>query len=407
MSSARMMTGNMAAAWGARLSGAEYVPAYPITPQTEIIEALSRWFADGTMRGKFVTMDSEHSMVTAGGAAAAAGARVFTATSSQGLLYAMEVLFTVSGWRVPFVLVNVSRGLASPITLESDHNDVLAARDSGFLQIHCETCQEIVDSILMAYRIGEDARVLLPVIVNMDGFTLSFTREPVILPDAEAVKEYLPPYRPKHAFIRASHPMAQGIAVLGGFIYSYFRYQQHLAARNALAVHEEAAVDFERLFGRRYGFVEEYRMEDAELVIVMSNAMATRGKAAVNRLREKGMRIGLLRLRVTRPWPGAAISAVLAGRKAVAVLDQNIAPGAGGIFVTEIRSSLYGRKDAPPVLSYIGGLGGKEISTAEFDQAADDLQRVAAGGDVPPPRLLYTGPEAERMHSLLHIAGKE
>lgn len=228
-----------------------------------------------------------------------------------------------------------------------------------------------------------------------------------MLPDAGAVKEYLPQYRPKHAFIRASHPMAQGIAVLGGFIYSYFRYQQHLAARNALAVHEEAAVDFDRLFGRRYGLVEEYRMGDADLVLVMSNAMATRGKAAVIRFREKGMKIGLLRLRVTRPWPEEAVSAVLAGRKAVAVLDQNIAPGAGGIFVTEIRSSLYGRKDAPPVLSYVGGLGGKEISMAEFDQVAEDLRRVAAGGDVPLPRLLYTGPEAEKMHSLLHIAGKE
>ncbi|MBI3393142.1 MAG: pyruvate synthase, partial [Nitrospirae bacterium] len=205
----------------------------------------------------------------------------------------------------------------------------------------------------------------------MDGFTLSFTREPVVLPDASAVKEYLPPYRPKHAFIRASHPMAQGIAVLGGFIYSYFRYQQHLAARNALAAHEEAAAEFETL------------------------------------LREEGMKIGLLRLRVTRPWPGAAVSAALGGRKAVAVLDQNIAPGAGGIFMTEIRSALYGRKDAPPVLSYIGGLGGKEIGAAEFDQVAEDLRRAAAGGEVPPPRLLYTGPEAEKIHALLHIAGKE
>ena len=183
----QMMTGNMAAAWGARLAQVDYVPAFPITPQTEIVETLSKWCADGALDARFVTLDSEHSMMTAAGAAAATGARVFTATSSQGLLYAFEVLYTVAGWRVPFVLVNVSRGLASPITLEPDHNDVLAARDTGFVQIHAETCQEVVDSIVMAYRIAEDARVCLPVIVNLDGFYLSFTREPVMLPEPEQV----------------------------------------------------------------------------------------------------------------------------------------------------------------------------------------------------------------------------
>ena len=157
-----LLTGNVAAAWGVRLANVDYVPAFPITPQTEIIETLSQWFDDGIMNGKFVTMDSEHSMVTAAGAASATGARVFTATSSQGLLYALEVLYTIAGWRVPLVMVNVSRALASPITLEPDHNDILSARDSGFLQIHTETCQEVMDSVLMAYRIAEDNKVLLP-----------------------------------------------------------------------------------------------------------------------------------------------------------------------------------------------------------------------------------------------------
>jgi pyruvate ferredoxin oxidoreductase alpha subunit len=182
-----MMTGNLAAAWGARLADVDYVPAFPITPQTEIVEALAEWCESGSMAARFVTLDSEHSMMTAAGAAAATGARVFTATSSQGLLYAMEVLYSISGWRAPLVLVNVSRALAAPITLEPDHNDVLAARDSGFLQIHAETCQEVLDSILMAYRIAEDERVMLPVIVNLDGFYLSFTREPVITPNPEHV----------------------------------------------------------------------------------------------------------------------------------------------------------------------------------------------------------------------------
>jgi ABC-type hemin transport system ATPase subunit len=182
MTHGKLLTGNAAAAWGARLADVDYIPAFPITPQTEIIEPLARWAAEGTIPARFVTLDSEHSMLTAAGAAAAAGARVFTATSIQGLLYGFEMLYAIAGWRVPMVLVNVSRGLSSPITLEADHNDILAARDSGFLQIHTETCQEVVDTILMAYRLAEDRRVMLPVLVNLDGFTLSFTREPVVLP---------------------------------------------------------------------------------------------------------------------------------------------------------------------------------------------------------------------------------
>lgn len=189
-----LLTGNVAAAWGARLAAVDYIPAFPITPQTEIIETLAGWIDAGAMDARLVTLESEHSMVTAAAAAAATGVRTFTATSSQGLLYAMEMIFTVAGWRVPFVMVNVSRALASPITLEPDHTDVLAARDAGWIQIHCATCQEVLDSILIAYRLAEDPRVRLPVIVNQDGFYLSFTREPVSIPDANVVAAFLPPF---------------------------------------------------------------------------------------------------------------------------------------------------------------------------------------------------------------------
>ncbi len=318
-----MMTGNLAAAWGARLADVDYVPAFPITPQTEIVETLSKWCDNGDLRARFVTLDSEHSMMTAAGAAAATGARVFTATSSQGLLHAFEVLYTVAGWRVPFVLVNVSRALAAPITLEPDHNDVLAARDSGCLQIHAATCQEVLDSILMAYRIAEDERVMLPVIVNLDGFYLSFTREPVIIPDPEQVKRFLPPFAPAHLGFKASAPHALGVAVLGGASYSYFRYQMHLASSNALQVHGEVAAAFEELFGRRHDLVEKYRLDDAEDVLIMSNAFSSKGMAAVDAARREGRRVGLLRLRVIRPWPADAIRDALRGRRAVAVVDQN------------------------------------------------------------------------------------
>jgi pyruvate ferredoxin oxidoreductase alpha subunit len=196
-----LMTGNGAAAWGARLARIDYVPAFPITPQTEIIETLAGWMDRGEIPGRLVTLESEHSMLTAAGAAAATGVRVFTATSSQGLLYGMEMLYTVAGWRAPFVLVNVSRGLATPITLEPDHNDILAARDCGCLQIHCATCQEVLDQVPIAFRVAEDPSVRLPVIVNLDGFYLSFTREPVELPDREAVDAFLPPFETRHMVI--------------------------------------------------------------------------------------------------------------------------------------------------------------------------------------------------------------
>lgn len=401
-----LLTGNVAAAWGVRLADVDYVPAFPITPQTEIIETLSQWFDEGLMTGKFVTMDSEHSMVTAAGAASATGVRVFTATSSQGLLYAFEVLYTVAGWRVPLVMVNVSRALSSPITLEPDHNDILSARDCGFLQIHTETCQEVLDSILMAYRIAEDKRVSLPVLVNMDGYYLSFTREPVEIPDKEKVIEFLPPYIPSHAFFNASHPMAQGTAVLGGAVYSYFKYQMQMASLNALKVHTEVAEDFYNIFGRRYGAIEKYKMDDAEYVFVMSNAFATKGKAAVDRFRNKGHKAGLLRLRLVRPLPAEEITEALRGRRGVAVIDQNISIGSGGIFFTEIGAILCNEKKRPVILSFIGGLGGKDISMAEFQKVLDETIAASNSGVVPPAQLLYTDNDWEQMKHLLEVAGK-
>lgn len=402
-----MLTGNAAAAWGARLAHVDYVPAFPITPQTEIIETLSDWFADGSLTGKFVTLDSEHSMVTAAGAAAATGVRTFTATSSQGLIYALEALYTVSGWRVPLVLVNVSRGLSSPITLGPDHNDVLAARDAGFVQIHAETCQEVLDSVLMAFRIAEDARVSLPTLVNLDGFFLSFTREPVEIPDAGVVQAFLPAFRSHHPVFTGSQAMAQGVAVLDGAAYSYFRYQMHRAMENALVVHEEAARDFHRLFGRRYGAVDEYRMEDAETVLVMAGSFSTKGKAAVNRWREQGRQVGLVRLRLIRPQPVADLMRSLSGRKAVGVIDQNLSPGLGGILYQEMAGLMATAPHPPQVMrSFISGLGGKDISQSEFDRVLEVLDAAKPGEGHVPAQLLYTEAEFQSMRAAMSIAGK-
>lgn len=405
MTMRKLVTGNTAAAWGARLAQVDYVPIYPITPQTEIVESISKWTREGVMHAKIVQMESEHSMLTAAGTASLAGARAFTATSSQGFLYALEMLYNISGWRAPFVLVNVSRGLAAPITLEPDHNDVLSARDSGFLQFHAENCQEILDLILLAYRVSEDKRVLLPSIVNLDGFYLSFTREPLSLPDQDSLKTFLPEYTPVDPF-RASRHVAKGTPVFGGHIYSYFRYQTHGAALRALDVYNEASEEFESAFGRTLGPVDGYMLDDAEYVLVMSNSFATIGKQAVRRLREKGFPAGLLKIRMLRPFPTPDILKSLRGVKGVAVLDQNLAPGSGGIVCPEIAAALYHEWDRPEcILPVVGGLGGKQLTMDEMEAIFYELKSACRRGDKPKPMFLLREDELKSVRQNLAVAG--
>jgi pyruvate ferredoxin oxidoreductase alpha subunit len=400
-----LLTGNGAAAWGARLARIDYLPAFPITPQTEIIETIGNWIDNGVIDYRMVTMDSEHSMVTAAGAAAVTGVRAFTATSSQGLLYAAEMIYTVAGWRVPLVLVNVSRGLSSPITLEPDHNDVLAMRDCGFLQLHCATCQEVLDSMLLAYRLAEDDSVRLPVIVNLDGFYLSFTREPVTIPDQETVDRFLPPFQAGNIRFRANEPLSEGVAVLGGSAYSYFRYETHLASLAALEVYQDCTREFAGLFGRQYGLLETYCSEDAEIVFVIMGSFATKAKEAVDRLREAGQAVGLVRPRLLRPFPVAAFRQALAGKKGVAVIDQNLSVGKGGVLHMELASILYGQQEATPVLaSFIGGLGGRDIAPEEFYEMVAVVRRALDTGETVQPRLLYTADELRGVRKMQTIA---
>jgi len=404
----KLITGNAAAAWGARLAGAQYIPAFPITPQTEIIETLSRWIDSGDMDARMVTMDSEHSMVTAAGAAAVTGVRTFTATSSQGLLYAMEMLYNTAGWRAPYVLVNVSRALAAPVTLEPDHNDVLAARDSGFLQIHCATCQEVLDDTILAFALAEDERVRLPVLVNLDGFYLSFTREPVEFPDADTVARFLPPFDPESIRFRASAPLSLAVAVLGGSPYSYFRYELHKANLNGVAVYEELSRRFAEVFGRQPKVLDTYAAEDAEFVFVMMGSFATKCRQAVEQLREAGWPVGLVRLRLLRPLPVEHVRRALAGKRGVAVVDQNLSPGMGGVLHSELAHVLYGAPGAPPILAgFIGGLGGRDITPEEFYEMAAITRRAAETGITPPPRLLYTQRELDEVRRLQAIAHVE
>ncbi len=401
----QMLTGNGAAAWGARLAEIDYLPAFPITPQTEIIETIASWIDEDEMDCRMVSMESEHSMITAAGAAAATGVRVFTATSSQGLLYATEMIYTVAGWRIPLVLVNVSRGLSSPITLEPDHNDVLAMRDCGFLQFHCSTCQEVLDHLLLAYRLAEHEKVRLPVIVNLDGFYLSFTREPVEIPSQAMVKRFLPPFEAGNIRFRAGEPLSEGVAVLGGPTYSYFRYETHLAALQALAVYDDLAREFQVIFGRKYRLIEEYQSANAEIVFVMMGSFATKAKEAVDQLRAAGKKVGLVRPRVFRPLPVEELYKALLGKKGVAVVDQNLSMGKGGVLHMELASALYGRPDAPPVLaSFIGGLGGRDIAPEEFYEMVAVVRQSIETGEAPPARLLYTEQELREVRQLQTIA---
>jgi pyruvate ferredoxin oxidoreductase alpha subunit len=400
----KLLTGNVAAAAAARLARVDYIPAYPITPQTEIVETLADWVREGKMDSRFVQLESEHSMMTAAGAASLAGARVFTATSSQGMLYTIEMLYNIAGWRAQLLLVNVSRGVAAPIVLEPDHNDVLSARDSGFLQFHSETCQEVADLVLLAYRVAEDKRVMLPAIVNLDGFYLSFTREPVQLPDQEAVDRFLPPYEPVGP-LRASAPVSRGSSVFEGFLYSYFRYNTHAASLKAKEVFYEAAREFEGLFGRSYGPVEGYMLEDAEYVLVMSNSFTALGRQAVRRMRARGVKAGLLKLLMVRPFPSEEIGALLRGRKVVGVFDQNLSPGLGGIFYQEIAGAMYHVRGRPKaILPVVGALGGKQTTAKEMDAVFEEMIAIDRDGKAPNTMFLMRADEMTRVRKMVSVA---
>jgi len=355
----KLLTGNSAAAWGARLARAEVIPNYPVTPQTEIIETIAEWDANGEMDTQFVPMESEHSVMSASISASASGARVFTASSSQGTLLMHEVMYIASGLRLPIVMVNVSRGVSAPITLWPDHNDILGLRDAGWLQFHCQNNQEVLDTIIQAYKIAEDKKVLLPILINLDGFVLSFTREPISIPEPEKVDSFLPKFNPTDNVLDPKNPASMGSAVFGD--YMYFRNQHHLASMNALKITRQVEKEFAKKFGRKYSCVEWYGNPNAKYVLVTTNSMSTVARSAIEGTKD----CAVLRIRMLRPFPEKEIKKQLDGAKAVGVVDQNVAPGYGGIIYPEIRSALFGTR-TKVVSSFIAGLGGRNLTKAHF-----------------------------------------
>lgn len=352
-----VLTGNYAVSYGVKLADVKVIAAYPITPQTQIVEKLSEMCANGELNAKYINVESEHSAMAACIGASATGVRVFTATSSHGLAYMHELLHWASRARLPIVMVNVNRAMGPGWNIWVDQNDSLSQRDTGWMQIYCKDNQEVIDSIIMAYRISE--KVLLPTMINLDAFVLSHTSEPVEIPDARIVKEFLLPYSPEIK-LDIDDPRTFG-TLTGPEVYSEFQYKIQKSMDDAETVISEVCKEFEGLYGRRYGMLESYRMEDAEEVIITTSTMAETASISVDRLRESGEKVGVLRIRYLRPFPAEELYRLIKGRKKVVVLDRNISFGSQGIFCQEVRSAVYGRPDTPDIYGYILGLGGRDV----------------------------------------------
>lgn len=361
----KFLNGNAATAYAVKLCRAEVVAAYPITPQTKIVEKVAELIADGEMEAEYVKVESEHSAMSACLGASSTGARVFTATSSQGLAYMHEMLHYVAGGRFPVVMAVVNRSLGPPWGIWVDHQDSISNRDTGWIQFYVESAQEALDATIMAFRVAEDPEVLTPVMICSDAFIVSHTDEPVDAPDQEEVDAYLPPYRPAD-FMDVDNPktFCAGVAPDG---YMEVKYQQQLAIQRSAGVIRRACREFAGRFGRDYGdLVEEYRCDGARAVLVALGSSAGTAREVVDRLREEGLAAGLLRVRSFRPFPADEIRRVARNAGAIGVLDRDVSYGYEGAVFSEVKAALYGQETAPPVLNFVAGLGGRDITAGDI-----------------------------------------
>ncbi len=364
-----VITGNHAVSYGAKLARAEVIAAYPITPQTEVVERLSEMVANNVLKAKFIKVESEHSAMAACLGASAVGARAFTATSSQGLVLMHEMLHWASGARLPVVMANINRAMAPPWSVWSDQNDSLSQRDTGWLQFYCEDNQEIFDTIIQAYKICE--KVSLPGMVILDAFILSHTSEVVDIPEQDLVDKFLPRYNPKYK-LDVEEPHTFG-GLVNPDLYYEFRYKIQQAMEEAKEVIKEVDDEFGKAFGRSYGLVERYRCDGADTILIASGSIASTAREAVDILRNEGKDIGLAKIRVFRPFPKEEIRELAKGRKAIGVIDRNISFGNEGIFFSEIKSSLYSEPKRPLIHGFIAGLGGRDVIISDIKDMAKTL----------------------------------
>ena len=381
MSIRERLSGNEAAATAMKQINPDVVAAFPITPSTEIPQYFSTFVSNGAVDTEFVAVESEHSAMSACIGAEAAGARAMTATSANGLSLMWEMIYIASSLRLPIVMSLVNRAVSGPLNIHNDHSDAMGVRDSGWIMLFSENNQEAYDNLIMAHRIAENKDVLLPLMVCQDGFITSHSIENIELIEDEKVKEFVGKYKPEHYLLNAKEPMAIGPLDLQAYLFEH-KYQQAEAMKKAKDVILNVSKDFEELTGRKYSFFEEYRLDDAEFAIVCMNSTAGTVKAVVDELRAKGIKAGLLKIRVFRPFPADEVANALGHLKAVAILDKADSLNAiGGALFEDVTSSMYVNGKNVPAINYIYGIGGRDVRVEDMINVYETLKEIARTGE--------------------------
>jgi len=375
----KLLTGNSAITYGVTLCRPQVISAYPITPQTTIVEELSEVCSDGRLQAKFIRVESEHSAMACAAAASAAGSRVFTATSSHGLAYMHEMLHWVSGSRLPVVMVNANRALGAPWNIWCDHSDSLSQRDTGWIQLYCQSAQEALDTVIQAYRLAEE--VLLPVMVMVDGFFLSHTSDTVDVPEAKAVDRFLPAFKPRYK-LSADEPHTFNI-MADTTLFMSFKHEAQRSMETSKKVVARVDREFKARFGRGYGLLDKYRCQDAEVVLFTMGTAASTAREVIEDFRRQGKKVGLCRLRMFRPSPVEELTRLFGGVKKVAVLDRDNSLGAGGIVAQELKAALYAAPRKPKIYEFIAGLGGKDITPETIREVIDKTLKQPNPGSHP------------------------
>jgi len=396
MSIRERLSGNEAAATAMKQINPDVVAAFPITPSTEIPQYFSTFVANGTVDTEFVAVESEHSAMSACIGAEAAGSRAMTATSANGLSLMWEMIYIASSLRLPIVLSLVNRAVSGPLNIHNDHSDAMGVRDSGWIMLFSENNQEAYDNTLMAHRIAEHKDVRLPLMVCQDGFITSHSIENIELEEDEKVKEFVGKYEPEHYLLNQNEPIAVGPLDVQPYLFEH-KVQQADAMRNAKKVILEVSKDFEKMTGRKYGLFEEYKLDDAEVAIVCMNSTAGTTKYVVDNLREKGIKAGLLKIRVYRPFPGEEVAKALSHLKAVAVLDKSDSlNGIGGALFEDVTSSMFVNQVQVPTVNYVYGIGGRDTKADDIEKVYEDLLEISKTGSADNPyRYFGVRKEAE------------
>lgn len=370
----QFLSGNEAFAYGVRLARPQVISAYPITPQTIVVEKLSEFVEDGSLKSEFIHVESEHSALSCAMGASSVGARAFTATSSQGLLYMAECLPYAAGGRLPIVMMNANRSTALPWNIYGDQRDSLSQLDSGWIQAYAENAQEALDLALMSFYIAEHKQVSTPFMANLDGFVLTHTYEVVDVPTAQQADEFLPPFETENK-MSLTKPKNLGFSA-GPDTNTFFKYKEHTGLLNVKKAVTEAESRFESIFGRHYsGLTENYRTDDADYILITLGSISGLVREIVDKLREQGEKAGLLRIRYMRPFPNEEIAKAVKNAKAVGVLEKDISFGNEGTVYTNVNSALQKAGISIPTSDYIGGLGGRNISPGEIENIFEELKQ--------------------------------